>query len=88
MANKPIIVICNVILRAWFVSSQASSRTNKNFHSQFGFVFILAHEQAIPWTNRIWPGLTEFGPPMWQTEADTKADDVCFASHGQWPKFC
>ena len=22
--------------------------------------------------NRIWPGLTEFGPPMWQAEADTE----------------
>ena len=23
-------------------------------------------------TNRIWPGFTEFGPPMWQAEADTE----------------
>ena len=22
--------------------------------------------------NRIWPELTEFGPPMWQAEADTE----------------
>ena len=22
--------------------------------------------------NTIWPGLTEFGPPMWQAEADTE----------------
>ena len=26
----------------------------------------------VPWTNRIWPGLTEFGPPMWQAETDTE----------------
>ena len=87
MANKPIIVICNVILRAWFVSSQASSRTNKNFHSQFGFVFILAHEQAIPWTNRIWPGLTEFGPSMWQAEAGTELTLSALPAQ-QWVKFC
>ena len=23
-------------------------------------------EKDLPWTNRIWPGLTEFGLPMWQ----------------------
>ena len=23
-------------------------------------------------TNRVWPGLTEFGPLMWQAEADTE----------------
>ena len=28
--------------------------------------------KAVPYTNRIWPGLTEFGPPMWQAEADTE----------------
>ena len=43
----------------------------KTFVLGFVFIFVLAHEQAIPWTNRIWPGLTEFGPPMWQAEADT-----------------
>ena len=26
----------------------------------------------LPLTNRIWPGLTEFGPPMWQAVADTE----------------
>ena len=31
---------------------------------------VLANE--LPYTNRIWPGLTEFGPPMWQAEADTE----------------
>ena len=25
----------------------------------------------VPWTNRIWPGLTEFGSPIWQAEADS-----------------
>ena len=26
----------------------------------------------IPWSNAFWPGLTAFGPPMWQAEADTE----------------
>ena len=26
----------------------------------------------LRFTNRIWPGLTEFVPPMWQAEADTE----------------
>ena len=30
-----------------------------------------AHLILLP-TNRIWPGLTEFGPHMWQAEADTE----------------
>ena len=25
----------------------------------------------VPYTNRIWPGLTEFAPPLWQVEADS-----------------
>ena len=28
--------------------------------------------QAIPWSNAVWPGLTPFGPLMWQAEADTE----------------
>ena len=24
----------------------------------------------IPWSNAFWPGLTPFGRPMWQAEAD------------------
>ena len=27
-------------------------------------------ETVGPRTNRFWPGLTEFGPPVWQAEAD------------------
>ena len=27
---------------------------------------------ALPWSNAFWPGLTPFGPPMWQAEADTE----------------
>ena len=27
---------------------------------------------VIPWSNAFWPGLTPFGPPMWQAEADTE----------------
>ena len=26
----------------------------------------------VPWSNVFWPGLTPFGPPMWQAEADTE----------------
>ena len=26
----------------------------------------------LPWSNAFWPGLTPFGPPMWQAEADTE----------------
>ena len=26
----------------------------------------------IPWSNTFWPGLTPFGPPMWQAETDTE----------------
>ena len=25
----------------------------------------------VPYTNRIWPGLTDFGQPLWQAEADS-----------------
>ena len=28
--------------------------------------------QAIPWSNAFWPGLTPFGPPMCQAEAETE----------------
>ena len=27
---------------------------------------------AVPWSNAFWPGLTPFGPPMWQAEANTE----------------
>ena len=28
--------------------------------------------QVIPWSNAFWSGLSPFGPPMWQAEADTE----------------
>ena len=28
--------------------------------------------ERVPWSNAFWPGLTPFGPPMWQAEADTE----------------
>ena len=28
--------------------------------------------RLVPWSNAFWPGLTPFGPPMWQAEADTE----------------
>ena len=40
----------------------------------------IAHN-LLPQTKRILPGLNEFGPPMWQAEADT----VYFACHGSGP---
>ena len=29
-------------------------------------------KNLVPWSNAFWPGLTPFGPPMWQAEADTE----------------
>ena len=29
-------------------------------------------DNDIPWSNAFWPGLTPFGSPMWQAEADTE----------------
>ena len=29
-------------------------------------------KSSLPWSNAFWPGLTPFGPPMWQAEADTE----------------
>jgi hypothetical protein len=26
----------------------------------------------LPWSNAFWPGLTPFGPLIWQAEADTE----------------
>ena len=33
---------------------------------------------GIPWSNAFWPGLTPFGPLLWQAEADTELTLVCF----------
>ena len=38
------------------------------YYSLTGGVF---HEEW-PWSNVFWPGLTPFGPPLWQAEADTE----------------
>ena len=35
--------------------------------------------------NRIWPWLTEFGPPMWQTEAETEPLSALPEEHGSGP---
>ena len=42
-------------------------------HSQLGGIFF-SNTAAIniPWHNAFWPGLTPFGQPMWQAEADTE----------------
>ena len=41
----------------------------------YSFTFMLGlvnSVQTVPWSNAFWPGLTPFGPPMWQAEADTE----------------
>ena len=40
----------------------------------------------LPWSNAFWPGLTSFGPPMWQAEAGTEFDTVCLTYHSSGPK--
>ena len=43
-------------------------------------------EKEVPWTNNIWLGLKEFGPPKWKAEAD----GVRYMSglpEKQWAKF-
>ena len=49
--NKPVtnepIILCNVILRAWFVRHRHYLERTKTFVLGFVFVFGLAHEQAI-----------------------------------------
>ena len=46
MTNEPI-VICNVIIRAWFVRHRHYLQRMKTFVLGFVFVFVLANEQAI-----------------------------------------
>ena len=46
VTNEPII-LCNVILRAWFVHHRHYLERTKTFVFSFVFVFVLAHEQAI-----------------------------------------
>ena len=46
VTNKPII-LCNVILRAWFVCHRHYLERTKTFVFVLVFVFVLAHEQAI-----------------------------------------
>ena len=38
-------------------------------HTYFAF---LEKSLKLPWSNTFWPGLTPFGPLMWQAEADTE----------------
>ena len=46
MTNEPII-LCNVILRAWFVSHRYYLEQTKTFVPGFVFGLVLAHEKAI-----------------------------------------
>ena len=39
---------------------------------KFCILQILSILELLPWSNAFWPGLTPFGPPMWQAEADTE----------------
>ena len=55
----------------WCKSRKFAARTFKPTIFSL-IIFSSVVTLGIPQTNRIWPGLTEFGPPMWQTEADTE----------------
>jgi len=46
VTNKPTI-LCNIILRTWFVCHRHYLEGTKTFLLGFIFVFVLAHEQAI-----------------------------------------
>ena len=62
--NKPVtkepIILCNIILRAWFIRHRHYLEQTKTFVLNFVFVFVLTHEQTIspckPWLmrNRKW----------------------------------
>ena len=36
------------------------------------YIQVQIYGDILPWSNAFWPGLTPFGPPMWQAEADTE----------------
>ena len=42
-----LIIMCNIILRAWFIRHRHYLEQTKTFVFSFVFVFVLAHEQAI-----------------------------------------
>ena len=43
------------------------------FISKLVFNFnIKIKKSMVPWSNIFWPGLTPFGPLLWQAEADTE----------------
>ena len=57
-------------------SKQEGSNWGKNnqvcyneYFSNLSFEGIGKH---VPWSSAFWPGLTPFGPPKWQAEADTE----------------
>ena len=49
--------------------------------------FFLPAAQCLPWSDTFWPGLTPFGPLMWQAEVDTElTDTVYFTYRSSVPK--
>ena len=38
----------------------------------YTYIWKNSASKLLPWSNAFWPGLTPFGPPMWQAEADTE----------------
>ena len=57
---RPILGVCST-------DSQVYSQEHKLCKIYLNFFILL-----VPWSNAFWPGLTPFGPPMWQAEADTE----------------
>ena len=43
-----------------------------NNNNQFCYDELVGLHTEVPWSNAFWLGLTPFGPPMWQAEADTE----------------
>ena len=42
------------------------------------YIQVQIYGDILPWSNAFWPGLTPFGPMLWQAEADTEV--TLFAS--------
>ena len=38
----------------------------------FFYIIQFTNKFIVPWSNAFWPGLTLFGPLLWQAEADTE----------------
>ena len=52
MTNEPIL-LCSIVLRAWFVRHRLNPERTKTFVFKFVFVSVLAHEQPINKVTRV-----------------------------------